>query len=123
MYGYWDEKLRASAIRTWDNIEYNFMLDDNKSQTLVFVHNHPNNSLPSISDIFSLLAEYSIKAIVAVGNNGDTHYVVKTSQNDEGYTKLRKVIHKKLRDDKKFTLDYTYNKLLDQQDRYYLRIK
>ena len=83
IYGYWNEKAGTSIIDITHSIEYNYMLDENKEQSLVFAHNHPNNSELSINDVFSCLTAKEIKCTVAVGNNGCINYMIKTSYNFE----------------------------------------
>lgn len=83
IYGYWDEDLETSVIDVIHNVEYNFLLDNSDEQSLVFIHNHPNNSEISINDAFECITEREIKCVVAVGNRGSLRYLIKTSKNFE----------------------------------------
>lgn len=122
LYGYWNEEMETSVIDTVHNVEYNFMLDDNDDQSLIFIHNHPNNSLPSINDILSALGNDAIAIVVAIGNNGDTHYMSKESTNNEYYRKLSVNIQNKI-NRKVITCEYAYGKLIDNQNRFKITVK
>lgn len=45
--------------------------------SLIFIHNHPDNSFLSIQDIITLMSEDTMRATIAVSNNGTIHYAVK----------------------------------------------
>ena len=113
IYGYWNEKAGTSIIDITHSIEYNYMLDENKEQSLVFVHNHPNNSELSINDVFSCLTAKEIKCTVAVGNNGCINYMIKTSYNFEN---IRLKIIKSIWHGTKKEL--IYNKIINNQEKY-----
>lgn len=116
IYGYWDEKLGTSIINTTANTEYNFILDENMyNQTLVFVHNHPNNSIVSINDLTQLVNNPEILAIIAVGNNGSIKYAIKTSNNISYYIKLSGLLNNKKYKDKALQI---YNKIINGLDDY-----
>lgn len=121
IYGYWNEKARTSIISTHRNIEYNFMLNENDTQSLVFMHNHPNNSVVSINDMLSALGDDAIAAVVAVGNNRDIHYLLKECTYGD-YCRLGRDIQIKI-SRKDITYEYTYNKLINNQDKFKIRIK
>lgn len=121
IYGYWNEDLQTSVIDSnkpdyIEAIEYNINRAD-----LVFVHNHPNNSIVSLSDLFTLLWSYNIKLIVAVSNNGSINYALKTSNNSKYYYKLYEAIINKI-NSKKISEQEAYNKLLSKQEVYNLKI-
>lgn len=115
IYGYWDEKAETSIINITHNIEYNYMLDENKEQSLVFVHNHPNNSELSINDVFSCLTAKEIKCTVAVGNKGCINYMIKTSSNFENIR--LKIIKSILHGTKK---EIICNKIINNPEKYYI---
>lgn len=117
IYGYWNEKAETSIISIMHNIEYNYMLDENKEQSLVFVHNHPNNSEISINDAFSCLTAKAIKCTVAVGNNGCINYMIKTSSNFEN---IRLKIIKSISHGVK--KEAIYNKIINSPEKYYIDI-
>lgn len=119
IYGYWNEKAGTSIIKTRQNIEYNFLLDNSETQSTIFVHNHPNNSIISINDAFELITTPEIKCIVAIGNNGNIHYVLKKSLDFEVIcNKIWKLIYKN-----KITKIEAYNKLFKNPDKYDLHVE
>ena len=122
IYGYWDEKAETSIINITHNIEYNYMLDENKEQSLVFVHNHPNNSNTSINDILSALGNDAIAIVVAVGNNGCIHYISKEDTDSNYYRRLSSNIQKKI-NRKDITCEDSYNKLINKQNKFRIIIR
>lgn len=123
IYGYWDEKAETSIINITHNIEYNYMLDEHyNTQSLVFVHNHPNNSNISLNDILSLLGNSAIAIVVAVGNSGDLHYASKENDNNTVYFKICNSIQTSL-NAKKSTYNNIYKYIINNQNKYYLRLR
>lgn len=122
IYGYWDEQAETSIISVAQNIEYNFMLDENGDKSLIFVHNHPDNSRLSINDILSAFGSDAIGIVVAVGNNGDIHYMSKECNDDNHYRKLCNTIQSKI-NKCEITGEYSYNKLLNNQNKFKIILK
>ena len=113
--GCWNEQLATSVIPTTTNISYNNILDENMyTQTLVFVHNHPNNSGVSISDLSSLINNPEIRAIIAVGNNGHTKYAIKLRDDIEIYNSISNSIRKS-KDSTKILYD-----IINNPSKYYI---
>lgn len=121
IYGYWDEKLLTSVIDI-NNENYIKAIDSNLGRTdIIFVHNHPNNSILSYSDIANLLYTFSIRAVIAVGNNGDINYALKTSRDNKYYWNLYQLIYKRIRSGS-ISTEMAYSKLLTEQKKYNLDI-
>lgn len=122
IYGYWNAEARTSVIYTYKNVEYNFMIDENESQSLIFVHNHPNNSSLSYNDIKSLININAIKCIVAVGNSGIIHYIIKVNQDNVLYqnisTKIRRLELIDINN-----INMIYNKIIDNPFNYGLYLE
>ena len=78
IYGYCN-KYNVPSISN-ENAEYQKTIEYGEINKYVFVHNHPNNSVLSINDIKNLLYTPQINTVIAVGNNGEIHYVQKTSK-------------------------------------------
>lgn len=45
--------------------------------SLMFMHNHPNNSCFSYMDLNSFCSNYSLRLMTAIGNNGNIHVLAK----------------------------------------------
>ena len=117
IYGYWNEKTQISEIPTSLNTEYNFILDENMNkQSLVFIHNHPNNSNISANDLMSLINTPEIIAIIAVGNNGKIKYVIKTSDNIYKYIRISTKINTSIDINK--AIHIAYNKIQSNPELY-----
>jgi hypothetical protein len=119
--GYWDG-ANASTIKLSRNIEFQFMLDENDKNSLVLVHNHPSNTPVSIHDIMVLLGSEQILTVLAVGNNGEVKYAIKTSNNSIIYDQLLNKIYVNLNKGK-YTLDQIYDIIIEKQDKYNLKIR
>lgn len=120
LYGYWNEKTQVSEINTYRNYKYEDIMTMSKPQSLVFVHNHPNNSIISISDILTFLWNDPEQCSVIVGNNGDIHYVIKTEK--RRYSQLSVDINIKLRS-KEITYNELYKVILENPSKFGLYIE
>lgn len=122
IYGYWDEELLTSVIDVSHNIEYNYILDESmNTQSCIFMHNHPNNSMPSINDIRTFISTSEMLIMAAVGNDGKVRYVLKTEDDLYYYIKLSRVIETKLSINRA-NIDSVYKKLMNNPDKYHLKI-
>ena len=122
IYGYWNEKLSTSVIDVSHNIEYNYILDESmNTQSCIFMHNHPNNSMPSINDIRTFISTSEMLIMAAVGNDGKVRYVLKTEDDLYYYIKLSRVIETKLSINRT-NIDSIYKKLMNNPDKYHLKI-
>jgi hypothetical protein len=88
IYGSWDDTLKTCIIRPYRNERYAEMVYTYEANKLVFIHNHPNNSIISGNDLFNLFTEKSIYIVIAVSNNGSISYAFKNSDID--YMKIYK---------------------------------
>jgi hypothetical protein len=121
IFGYWDGTY-TSTIELSRNTEFQFMLDENDKNSLVLVHNHPSNTPLSIHDIMVLLGNEQIITIIAVGNNGEIRYAIKTSNNNAIYEQLLNKIYVNLNKGR-YTLDQISDIILEKQDKYSLKIR
>lgn len=122
IYGYWDEELLTSVIDVSHNIEYNYILDESmNTQSCIFMHNHPNNSMPSINDIRTFISTSEMLIMADVGNDGKVRYVLKTEDDLYYYIKLSRVIETKLSINRA-NIDGIYKKLMNNPDKYHLKI-
>lgn len=122
IYGYWDEEILTSVIDVSHNIEYNYILDESmNTQSCIFMHNHPNNSMPSINDIRTFISTSEMLIMAAVGNDGKVRYVLKTEDDLYYYIKLSRVIETKLSINRA-NIDGIYKKLMNNPDKYHLKI-
>lgn len=56
---------------------YGSIVTNRQTKDLFFIHNHPNNSLLSFSDVSNLINAKSIYGVIAVGNRHNLHIVTK----------------------------------------------
>lgn len=104
------------------NIEYNYILDESmNTQSCIFIHNHPNNSMPSINDIRTFIATPEMLIMAAVGNDGKVRYVLKTEDDLYYYIKLSRVIETKLSINRA-SINSIYKRLMNNPDKYHLKI-
>lgn len=122
IYGCWNDDMKTSVIDTVHNVEYNYLIDESDDMSLVFVHNHPNNSKTSLNDILSVLSNDALAAVIAVGNNGTVHYMTKNSNDNLYYRRLSKTIQRKIRE-AEITYEYTYQNLIKNQNKFRIYIK
>ena len=91
--------------------------------SLIMIHNHPNNKNLSINDLFTLLTTPSLLGIVAVGNLGGVYYAIKSSRDQNFYTKLGEMISKiASRNKGSKIIDRMTNKILNEGTKYKLKI-
>lgn len=55
---------------------YNNIIQSRQTKDLIFIHNHPNNSIFSASDIRHLYNDVSLIGIIAVGNRHNVHVIL-----------------------------------------------
>lgn len=63
-----------------DNTRYNDIVYSRNKSDLIFIHNHPNNSSFSASDLINLSSYTSILGVVAVGNRHNLFLVIKDNE-------------------------------------------
>lgn len=119
IYGYWNDVEKISSIKVNYNVEYDVLTNESDDQSLVFVHNHPDNTGISRHDASVLLEEAALKCVVAVGNSGGVHYIAKTS--DE-FNKIRvKIVKASMADvEARFRI---YDKIASNPEKYFIEIK
>lgn len=95
LYGY-----NGSIDNTLD--DYYGIMSKAAVNSLIFIHNHPNNSGLSSNDIISFLTDHSIICVVAISNNGNISYAVKQHKDFTKYMnlgmKLANYRHKKIKE-------------------------
>lgn len=124
--GYWDEKYNTSRIDVYDNDEYLSAILNKGTNSLVFVHNHPNNSKVSYNDIMNLITDVPVYIVVAVSNNGDVSFVFKNHNEEKYYKHMYMRLQEKIRNvDREQILEYIdklYENIMENPDRYGLTI-
>ena len=87
-----------------------FIFDTARFRTLIFMHNHPNNSCFSERDFFNFVSEDKMFLATAVCNNGNIHIMKK-----EGLLHKEAILfeyqdyYEKHRNDKKIKKEKEYN--------------
>lgn len=128
IYGYWNKKHTTCLIDTQYNVEYNYLLDESSNNSLIFVHNHPNNSSVSFNDIMNLFSgiQLQIAAVVAVSNNGNVSYVKRDSLAYKFYLttgeKIYKGMQNKSTNDRTIHINKLYKDMMDNPSKYKLSI-
>lgn len=115
--GYWNYNMQTSLINI-NNPQYQNFMDIGDSREYVFIHNHPNNSTVSYSDICEFMFNEALACIVAVGNNGVMHYAYKTSE--KSYVSLTRRMVNISRNTKKSNI--LYRDIIKNYNKYNLRI-
>lgn len=116
--GYWNYNRQISLISINSNTQYQYFMDEGYNREYVFIHNHPNNSTVSYSDICEFVFNETIACIVAVGNNGVMHYAYKTSE--KTYINLARKMININKDVKKSNI--LYRDIIKNYDKYNLKI-
>ncbi|MBQ8327971.1 MAG: hypothetical protein IJX86_12990 [Lachnospiraceae bacterium] len=126
IYGYWDDKIQTCKIDVDNNENYQEAIIINEENSLVFVHNHPNNSKVSYNDLINLITTPSIKIVVAVANNGNISFAFRFSDDFRKYTKLYMKMQSEICDARekgiKQYVDNKYKDMMTNPSRYGLVI-
>lgn len=122
MYGYYDADKGTCLIKSDDNYKYIELIESEADDSLVFVHNHPNNSNVSISDILKLYVDFPVKVVVAVYNDCSyVSYAMRSKSNISAYVKAYNLIMQKFLRNRKF--DELYKDIKLNPNRYGLIVE
>lgn len=82
----WEEWVilgKKNRIEMRDNLEAYLRFKQNRKNTLLFMHNHPNTSTFSGKDFKTFCTNESLYMIIVVGNDGTVHVLYKTKNFDK----------------------------------------
>lgn len=80
IFGYMDNKTGLCTIDTVHDEEYQDVIISFKYNSLIFIHNHPNNSTFSYNDVVNLTSTETLRAVIAVGNRHNLFIVTKEDE-------------------------------------------
>ncbi|MBO5387759.1 MAG: hypothetical protein J6A59_06400 [Lachnospiraceae bacterium] len=122
IFGYMDNKTGLCTIDTVHDEEYQDAIISFKYNSLIFIHNHPNNSKLSYNDLLNLITTPTIAIVVAVGNNGSISFAYRKSDNYSVYVKLYMQMQSKLykvnKEDRLKIQDQMYEEILNNPNKY-----
>ena len=122
IFGYMDNKTGLCTIDTVHDEEYQDVIISFKYNSLIFIHNHPNNSKLSYNDLLNLITTPTIAIVVAVGNNGSISFAYRKSDNYSVYAKLYMQMQSKLykvnKEDRLKIQDQIYEEILNNPNKY-----
>lgn len=122
IFGYMDNKTGLCTIDTVHDEEYQDVIISFKYNSLIFIHNHPNNSKLSYNDLLNLITTPTIAIVVAVGNNGSISFAYRKSDNYSVYVKIYMQMQSKLykvnKEDRLKIQDQIYEEILNNPNKY-----
>ena len=74
-------------VDSWDD-DYTDLIVCADELSLIFVHNHPNNSKLSFADLINLIPTATMLGVIAVSNSGNVSYAIKIERDHDKYYKL-----------------------------------
>jgi hypothetical protein len=126
IYGSWDDTLKTCIIDVSNNDAYTEMVLSHKLNTLIFIHNHPNNSIISYNDIASILVDNALIGVIAVSNNGNISFALKnnTKNYNKLYMRIQEIIYKDWTDLHNISneIDRIYNLMIESPEKFGLTI-
>lgn len=122
IFGYMDNKTGLCTIDTVHDEEYQDVIISFKYNSLILIHNHPNNSKLSYNDLLNLITTPTIAIVVAVGNNGSISFAYRKSDNYSVYVKIYMQMQSKLykvnKEDRLKIQDQIYEEILNNPNKY-----